>query len=53
MACFRVGRDLALGLAPPTLLTRIGSVHALWHIVSATGVVFCCAFHHERLHPTG
>jgi len=53
MACFRVGRGLALGLAPPTLRTRIGSVPARWHIVSATGVVFFWAFHHERLHPTG
>lgn len=38
---------------PPTLRTRIGSVPARWHIVSATGVVFFWAFHHERLHPTG
>jgi len=48
IACF-VGGLLLATAAGDTVHGRIGSYHALWHVLSAFGFVFFWAFNHVRL----
>lgn len=50
IACFIVGLFLATA-AGDVVIGRVGSLHALWHVVSGFGFLFFWGFNHVRFHP--